>query len=156
MSLLLNTIYILFLGWGIFSTILIYKLNKSKNLDSVNPYLYDSIPSVFTTLGILGTFSGIYIGLLDFDVNNIDSSIPKLLEGLKTAFLTSILGIMLSLIFSKITKMVYNKVEKIQPEVPSSEIASLNKILEVLERTEKSSAENFRGLLSAMTGENDN
>ncbi len=54
-------------------------------------------PSLLTTLGILGTFLGIAIGLLDFDPNRIESSIPLLLEGLKLAFSTSIVGILLAI-----------------------------------------------------------
>ncbi len=55
-------------------------------------------PTLMTSLGILGTFTGIVIGLFDFNISHIDSSIALLLEGLKTAFITSILGIALSLI----------------------------------------------------------
>ena len=54
-------------------------------------------PSLLTSLGILGTFTGIVIGLFDFNIAHIDSSIALLLDGLKTAFITSILGIALSL-----------------------------------------------------------
>lgn len=50
------------------------------------------------TLGVLGTFVGIFIGLKNFDVNQIQESIPILLEGLKTAFITSIAGMVSSLI----------------------------------------------------------
>ena len=49
--------------------------------------------SATTVLGILGTFIGIGLGLIEFDTNNIEKSVPPLLEGLKTAFLTSITGI---------------------------------------------------------------
>ena len=48
--------------------------------------IVDSVPSGITSLGILGTFIGIVAGLMDFDPQNIDGSIPSLLEGLKTAF----------------------------------------------------------------------
>ena len=50
-------------------------------------------PTLLTTLGVLGTFVGIALGLRDFDVSNIDKSVPLLLEGLKVAFLTSIVGL---------------------------------------------------------------
>ena len=49
-------------------------------------------PALLTTLGVLGTFTGIFFGLLDFDVGNIDASVPQLLGGLKIAFVTSIFG----------------------------------------------------------------
>lgn len=55
-----------------------------------------STPTLLTTLGILGTFLGIAIGLLDFDSSRIEYSIPLLLDGLKLAFTTSIVGILLS------------------------------------------------------------
>ncbi len=57
---------------------------------------YQSTPTLLTTLGILGTFLGIAIGLLDFDSTRIEYSIPLLLDGLKLAFTTSIVGILLS------------------------------------------------------------
>ncbi len=46
-------------------------------------------PTLLTSIGILGTFSGIVFGLMDFNVNDIDGSVPQLLEGLKTAFISS-------------------------------------------------------------------
>ena len=49
-------------------------------------------PTLLTTIGILGTFAGIISGLLGFEVENIDESIATLLEGLKTAFITSLAG----------------------------------------------------------------
>jgi hypothetical protein len=56
-------------------------------------------PALLTSLGIFGTFAGIVIGLMAFDANNIDGSIEGLLNGLKTAFLTSLVGIILSITF---------------------------------------------------------
>lgn len=58
-------------------------------------------PNLLTSLGILGTFIGIVIGLMHFDPNDIDSSISLLLGGLQTAFMTSLLG-MASAIFYKV------------------------------------------------------
>ncbi|WP_205912256.1 hypothetical protein [Salinimonas iocasae] len=56
-------------------------------------------PVLLTSLGIFGTFAGIVVGLMAFDVNDIDGSIQGLLDGLKTAFFTSLLGIFLSICF---------------------------------------------------------
>lgn len=67
----------------------------------------DYAPSLLTSLGILGTFTGIVIGLFEFNITDIDSSISLLLDGLKTAFITSILGITLSLIL-KLFSQCYN------------------------------------------------
>lgn len=60
--------------------------------------LQQATPALLSTLGILGTFLGIAIGLLEFDANRIEYSIPLLLEGLKLAFSTSIVGILLATI----------------------------------------------------------
>ena len=55
-------------------------------------------PTLLVSIGILGTFYGIYIGLLNFDVEAVGDSVPALLEGLKVAFGTSILGILTSVL----------------------------------------------------------
>jgi len=52
------------------------------------------------SLGVLGTFLGIAIGLYHFDATDIKRSLPLLLEGLKTAFITSGVGIFFSIIIS--------------------------------------------------------
>ncbi len=49
-------------------------------------------PTLLTSIGILGTFVGIVVGLMHFDPQDIDASIPALLAGLKTAFITSLAG----------------------------------------------------------------
>jgi hypothetical protein len=54
-------------------------------------------PSIFTTAGIFFTFIGIAEGLLKFDANSIEASVPALLSGLKTAFVASIVGIFIAL-----------------------------------------------------------
>ncbi|WP_028492287.1 hypothetical protein [Thioalkalivibrio sp. ALE19] len=58
--------------------------------------LQAAAPALLTTLGILGTFLGVAIGLLDFDAARVEASVPALLEGLKLAFVTSIVGIALA------------------------------------------------------------
>lgn len=61
----------------------------------------EQLPSMISTLGVLGTFAGITIGLLNFDTRHLDASIPLLLSGLKTAFFTSLAGMLGSLFLSK-------------------------------------------------------
>ena len=52
------------------------------------------------SLGVFGTFIGILFGLFGFEVSNIEQSLPFLLEGLKTAFITSGVGMFCSIIIS--------------------------------------------------------
>lgn len=56
-------------------------------------------PTLLTSLGMLGTFVGIVIGLLHFDTTDIQGSVPLLLDGLKTAFMTSLFGMSLAMFY---------------------------------------------------------
>ena len=56
---------------------------------------FSAIGSELVTLGVLGTFVGVFSGLYHFDFNAIEASIPELLDGLKMAFVTSIIGLSL-------------------------------------------------------------
>lgn len=69
----------------------------------------DQLPSLISTLGVLGTFIGITIGLWFFDTDDLDNSIPKLLSGLKTAFFTSLAGMLGSLWLSKIVSASFDE-----------------------------------------------
>ena len=60
------------------------------------------LSNICTTLGILGTFCGILYCLWNFDPNNIEDSVPNLLGGLQTAFLTSVFGIATGLLVKNI------------------------------------------------------
>jgi hypothetical protein len=109
----------------------IYVLNIArKDYSKVNLNDLDLIPSMFTTIGILGTFGGIAYGLWFFNPEDIEKSIPTLLKGLKTAFFASIAGIALSIIFSKRISFVKNKNEK---GVLSDETIAINKLIEAIE-----------------------
>lgn len=54
--------------------------------------------TIATTFGILGTFIGIIVALYNFDTSNIEAAVPLLLDGLKFAFVTSIFGMLTSLL----------------------------------------------------------
>ncbi|EPA8652175.1 hypothetical protein ACQ7RL_001618 [Photobacterium damselae] len=66
------------------------------------PRFTASTTNILTSLGILGTFAGIVVGLMEFEPTNIDGSIESLLAGLKTAFLTSLAGMAASIIYKAI------------------------------------------------------
>lgn len=72
-------------------------------------------PTLMTSLGILGTFTGIVIGLLHFDTADaaaIDRSIPLMLAGLKTAFITSLIGMSGAIAFKSADAWVYSRRRK--------------------------------------------
>ena len=73
-----------------------------------NATLAELIPSLLTSLGILGTFMGMMRGLggLDFsNSENIIAGIPVLLNGMQFAFGTSVAGIGCSLAFNMLNRI---------------------------------------------------
>lgn len=144
--------YFLLIGWAIFS---VYYLKKARNKpEEINPYIFDSIPQVFPTIGILGTFLGIAYGLLYFDVKNMDESIPELLDGLKTAFIASIFGISGLLIFSKLTALVQFSNEK-DKSIISDELTALNTLIEISRRSSLENGTYFKTINSSIIGDGD-
>lgn len=95
-----------FIAW-----IWLVKQHKSGELSQKRRWA-EQLPSFISTLGVLGTFCGITDGLLAFDSNNLDQSIPALLDGLKTAFFTSLAGMIGSLILSRIVARYYDEQDK--------------------------------------------
>ena len=77
-------IYLIMFGIVFFKVI---KYNKLDNKEKRNFYI-----NLLPILGVIGTFLGICLGLANFDSNEIESSVPQLLQGLKTAFWTSFIG----------------------------------------------------------------
>lgn len=99
---------------GVFS-LAIWLGKKEKNREFVN-----YAPTLLTTLGIFGTFFGIVLGLLEFNQNNIEASIPPLLAGLKTAFITSLIGIFASLLLKTISTTSLFKPKKAKEQRASA------------------------------------
>ena len=62
------------------------------------------LKSQIVSVGVLGTFVGIFIGLQAFNPADIVNSVNEILVGLKTAFFTSIVGMSVSTILSIVQK----------------------------------------------------
>lgn len=86
--------------------------NKYKAGVENNEYWFDLIPSIFPIIGILSTVGGITYGLFNFVSTDIEGSIPKLLGGLKTAFIGTLLGLILLWIFSRWNAVIKYQLEK--------------------------------------------
>lgn len=87
-------------------------INEEVVDSSIHKRLLDMAPDVFTSLGILGTFVGLVWGLKNFEPTNYEAmtnSVSALVEGIKVAFLTSIYGLALSLVYSFNLKASYNE-----------------------------------------------
>lgn len=63
------------------------------DLTSLFKNKHTDLRSVIVTVGIFGTFLGIFLGLQEFDTTDISGSVPPLLEGMKLAFLTSVVAL---------------------------------------------------------------
>lgn len=90
---------IIIAGFFIFCFVFVFKYKDSEKLVA-NRRVVEYFPTLVSTLGVLGTFWGITKGLMAFDTTDLDKSIPGLLDGLKTAFFTSLAGMIGSMILS--------------------------------------------------------
>lgn len=75
----IGVVFLVSLGYTIYA-------KKTKKLFK-NRRIIDSLPNIVSALGVIGTFLGITMGLMDFNPSpdKIDASISTLLNGLKTA-----------------------------------------------------------------------
>jgi competence ComEA-like helix-hairpin-helix protein len=69
------------------------------------------LKSQIVSMGVLGTFVGIFIGLQAFNPDDIVNSVNGILVGLKTAFFTSIVGMSVSTILAIMQKFTSVRVE---------------------------------------------
>lgn len=96
---------------------------------SLNLRFWNSVPALLVGLGILGTFVGLVWGLIPFSgidfkqTEEIRKAIEELLSGVSTAFVTSVWGMLVSLLFNGVEKLCIGKV--------SREIAILQDVLDV-------------------------
>ena len=103
------------------------------------------LPTLCTSLGILGTFFGIYLGLLEFDPQDIRQSVPVLLDGMKTAFVTSLLGIGSGLILKIQYAHLDGKQAAQNPDTSDDPIVLLKGIKEAVSDTNEVLTACFRG-----------
>ena len=69
------------------------------------------IPGTLTGLGILGTFIGLITGISTIGFSSVEAaleSISVLLGGIETAFFTSISGVILSILFNILNRIIWN------------------------------------------------
>ena len=128
----------------------------------VDFFLQKELKSQIVSLGVLGTFIGIFMGLQDFNPNNMKESIDTILVGLKTAFFTSITGMGVALILSIIQKLspqnhtTSQKTDQSLLEEISSKLNLLNndnntqKIVESIEKFRQQSSQSNQALISIL------
>ena len=84
----------------------------------MNLRYWNSIPALLVGLGILGTFVGLVWGLIPFSsidftkTEEIQEAIRELLSGVSTAFVTSVWGMLASLLFNGLEKWGIGRVSR--------------------------------------------
>jgi len=137
----------------------VYKTNEASFFFSedrllgqaLNLRFWNSVPALLVGLGILGTFVGLVWGLIPFSgidfeqTEEIRRGIEELLSGVSTAFVTSVWGMLVSLLFNGVEKLCIGKV--------SREIAILQDVLDVpfTLKTEEEIAEKQKDELEQQT-----
>ena len=89
----------------------IFSIHKIARNSKLNLRIVEAASGTLVGLGLLGTFLGLTLGIRDFDtanVQNIQISIQSLLDGMSTAFLTSLLGMGLSIVYTLFEKRCRN------------------------------------------------
>lgn len=83
--------------------------------NKLNLRMLDTAAGTLVGLGLLGTFLGLTLGIKGFDSSNterINESIQGLLAGMGTAFLTSLLGMTFSILFTTADKALRHRLYK--------------------------------------------
>lgn len=120
----------------------------AKRMDK-SPAFCNYTPTLLTSLGILGTFCGIVAGLLGFNISDIDGSIDMLLQGMKTAFTTSLVGMGLSIVFKSLIASGLLSPPKTEEDIPSEELIGIEDLYQVM----REQRDGVVGLQSAIAGE---
>ena len=114
--------------------------------------------TTLTSLGIAGTFIGILMGLQDFDFTNLQQGITVLLEGLKTAFYTSVTGLGCAILYQTVGAPTAQRLGKSN----SSQVSDDNltpvdffNALGDLQETQRQQAESISQLVRVMGGDGD-
>ena len=76
--------------------------------------LADALPGVMVSLGFLGTLLGLSFALsgMGADVSDVSGSMSTLLGSMRYAFLTSIVGVIASVLFTLLTRAVHGSAER--------------------------------------------
>ena len=128
------------------------RLKFFRTLANYSGFLDKPAPALLMTIGVLGTFTGILLGLLDFDVKNIDDSVPTLLLGLKIAFTTSIFGIVAAVslkLIQAVTPSPDKGVVDVTPEKIHTTLESIQKAIVDGAEQERKALQELRKSISA-------
>ena len=118
----------LFAHWSDYLNNLFFADGRYHNASNVEDYINEetviygpgrisfaeALPGLLTSLGFLGTLIGLAQGLSGFSMSDsaaVQESIVTLIPGMRYAFMTSIFGVVGSVLFTLITRAVYGSTE---------------------------------------------
>jgi chromosome segregation ATPase len=118
----------------------------------------DHIPTIFTMIGVLGTFIGVTAGLINFNVENIDVGITDLLESLKLAFISSIVGLLFAITFrlvSSFQKSSEDSASTIEEfaEIIQRNLESINQTSKEAANSQKATAQKMDAVVNSICGD---
>lgn len=130
-------------------------LPKFKRYVDENPFGDYEQPRTASVLGVLGTFIGIAVGLFNFNPSpeEIHNSVTKLLGGMTTAFVTSIIGMGISLYFKNYQANAQKNFSKNNFVKPDSTIADL---IQYLRRSDAEKSAQIKHLEKILQANNEN
>ena len=139
-------------GWAIFSGIILawlaYSWKDFNNSVKENPFGDYEEPRTAATLGVLFTFLGIALGLFNFDSTDIQKSVQELLGGMKTAFVTSIVGMFISIIL----KRYQSNAQKNSKTVINSD-ANISDLIQYLQKSDAEKNNFLKALNDSLVGD---
>ena len=145
--------------WGFLGVFAVLMLVAVLWFRKIRHQQVNAIASIVTVIGVLGTFAGIAWGLLNFDTQNIEASVPLLLEGLKFAFLTSIMGIAGSICLKLSSLNKLKKQAASEETYTGATIDDLANILLLIHKVHQvegnETRETLRAIEKALTGDGD-
>ncbi len=90
----MTSIWSQFSLWTIVLIVAVCSLTLIFHFYRYNYRTVEVAPNILTSIGIFGTFLGVALGLWHFDTTDIQNSVPQLMDGLRTAFWSSIAGLL--------------------------------------------------------------
>lgn len=135
---------------GIIFVWFLYAKQKFKKYVDENPFGDYEQPRTASILGVLGTFIGVTIGLLNFDPSpeEIQKSVIHLLGGMTTAFFTSIVGMSISLYLRNYQSNVQKNFYQQNPGISEANISDLIQYLKISDEKKTSLLKKLANVLT--------
>lgn len=117
--------------------------------------LTQAAPALLTAIGVLGTFVGILIGLLGFDVADLSQSVPRLLDGMKTAFVTSVFGMGSGIVVKIVSEVGGRRDVLTEPRGVEDVLIALDRLRNEEEQTRRDLTAALDRVRLGLTGDNE-